>query len=92
MDQSKIIDTFDTYHPPCLPKEDECYVLMDSLEISLFDKTDTCYAYGYDVPMDETCENDYATLFMIIHSILINLMIILYFFLLLIYIIMRSVA
>ena len=44
-----------------LPKEDECYVPMDSLEISLFDKTDTCYAYGYDVPMNETCENDYAT-------------------------------
>ena len=48
--------------PPCLPKEDECYVPMDSLEISLFDKTDTCYAYGYDVPMNETCENDYATI------------------------------
>ena len=44
--------------PPCLPKEDECYVPMDSLEISFFDKTDTCYAYGYDVSMNETFEND----------------------------------
>ena len=39
---------------------DECYVPMDSLEISLFYKTDACYAYGYDVPINETCENDYA--------------------------------
>ena len=72
--------------PPCLPKEDECYVPMDSLEISLFDKTDTCCAYGYDVPMNETCENNYATV------IFINLMIIRYFFLILICMIMRSVA
>ncbi|KAK1667052.1 hypothetical protein QYE76_055211, partial [Lolium multiflorum] len=32
--------------PPCLPKEVECYVPVDSLEI---------------VPMSNTCENDYAT-------------------------------
>ena len=46
--------------PPCVSKEHERYVPMDYLEISLFDKTDTCYAYGYDVPMNETCETDYA--------------------------------
>ena len=33
-------------YPPCLSKEDECYVPMDSIEIS---------------PMNETCVNDYAT-------------------------------
>jgi hypothetical protein len=32
--------------PPCLPKEDECYVPVDSLEI---------------FPMSKTCENNYAT-------------------------------
>ena len=32
--------------PPCLPKEDECYVPVDSLEIFL---------------MSKTCENNYAT-------------------------------
>ena len=31
--------------PPCLPKEDECYVPVDSLEI---------------FPMSKTCENNYA--------------------------------
>jgi hypothetical protein len=34
-------------HPPCLPKEDECYIdnwddSIDSFEISLFDEIDTC--------------------------------------------------
>ena len=53
--------------PPCLPKEDECYVPVDSLEI---------------FPMSKTCENNYATvIYMIIHAILINLMIILYLWL-----------
>ena len=56
---SSTLTLFD--YPPCLPKEDECYVPMDSLQISLFDKTDACYAYGHDVPMNETCGNNYAT-------------------------------
>ena len=34
--------------PPCLPKEDECYIdncdgPIDSFEICLFDEIDTCY-------------------------------------------------
>jgi hypothetical protein len=34
--------------PPCLPKEDDCYIdncddPIDSFEISLFDEIDTCY-------------------------------------------------
>ena len=33
------------YCPPCLPKEDECYVLVDSFEIST---------------MGKTCDNNYA--------------------------------
>ena len=37
--------------PPCLPKEDECYVPMDSLEISLFEEIDACYTYDHDSPI-----------------------------------------
>src|SRR3954470_23220170 len=48
--------------PPCLPKEDECYIdcydPMDSFEISLFDEIDAC---GHDGPMNETCKDDFAT-------------------------------
>src|SRR3954466_61897 len=47
--------------PPCLPKEDECYIEcydpMDSFEISLFDEIDAC---GHDVPMNDTCKGDFA--------------------------------
>ena len=35
--------------PSCLPKDDcydDCYDPIDSLEISLFDELDACYAYG----------------------------------------------
>ena len=38
-------------YPPCLPKEDECYVPMDSLEISLFEEIDACYTYDHDSPI-----------------------------------------
>ena len=37
--------------PPCLPKEDECYVPMDSLEIPLFEEIDACYTYNHDSPI-----------------------------------------
>ena len=41
--------------PPCLPKEDECYIYyydpMDSFEISVFDEI---YACGHDAPMNDT--------------------------------------
>src|ERR1043165_6738074 len=41
--------------PPCLPKEDECYIdcynPIESFEISLFDEIDAC---GHDAPMNET--------------------------------------
>ena len=52
--------------PPCLPKEDECYIdkcddPIDSFEISLFDEIDTCYNCDLDTTMNETCENDFAT-------------------------------
>ena len=52
--------------PPCLPKEDECYIdecddPIDSFEIFLFDEIDTCYTCDDDVFMNETCENDFAT-------------------------------
>ena len=52
--------------PPCLPKEDECYIdecddPIDSFEISLSDEIDACYTCDHDVPMNETCENDFAT-------------------------------
>ena len=50
--------------PPCLPKEDECYVPVDSLE--LFPKL---------------VKMIMLLLFMTIHAILINLMLILYLFL-----------
>ena len=39
-------------YPPCLPKKDECYVPMDSLGISLFDKTDACYTYDHGSPIE----------------------------------------
>ena len=61
--------------PPCLPKEDECYVPVDSLKI---------------FSMSKTCENNYATV--IIHAILINLMIILYFCLILKCMVLKSFA
>ena len=40
-------------YPSCLPKKDECYidecyVPMDSLGISVFDKTDACYTYDHN--------------------------------------------
>src|ERR1043165_4718548 len=48
--------------PPCLTKEDECYIdcydPMDSFEISLFDEIDAC---GHDALMNETCKDDFAT-------------------------------
>src|SRR3954463_6449306 len=48
--------------PPCLPKEDECYIdcydPMDSLEISLFDEIDACSHYA---PMNEICKDDFTT-------------------------------
>ena len=49
--------------PPCLPKENECYIdecydPMDSFEIFLFDEVDAC---GHDAPMNETCKDDFAT-------------------------------
>jgi hypothetical protein len=52
--------------PPCLPKEDECYIdncddPIDSFEISLFDEIDTCYTCDLDTSMNETFENDDAT-------------------------------
>ena len=37
--------------PPCLPKEDECYVPMDSLQISLLEEIDACYTYDHDSPI-----------------------------------------
>ena len=37
-------------YPPCLPKEDECYVALGSLEISLFEESDACYTYDHDSP------------------------------------------
>src|SRR5664279_482493 len=46
--------------PPCLPKEDECYDLMDSFEISLFDEPDAYYTYGHDAPMNDTHGDDFA--------------------------------
>src|SRR5664279_1540525 len=47
--------------PPCLPKEDECYDPMDSFEISRFDELDACYTYGHDAPMNDTCDDAFAT-------------------------------
>ena len=51
--------------PPCLPKEDECYIdcydPIESFEISLFDEIDACYTCGHDAPMNETCKDDFAT-------------------------------
>ena len=43
--------TLYNYYPPCLPKEDECYVPMDSIEISLFEEIDACYTYDHDSPI-----------------------------------------
>jgi hypothetical protein len=52
-------------HPPCLPKEDECYIdncddPIDSFEISLFDEIHTCYTCDLDTTLNETFENDDA--------------------------------
>ena len=52
--------------PPCLPKEDECYIdecddPIDSFEISLFDEIAACDTCAHDTIMNETCENDVAT-------------------------------
>jgi hypothetical protein len=53
--------------PPCLPKDDECYIdncgdPIDSFEISLFDEIDTCYTCDLDTTMNETFENYIATI------------------------------
>ena len=37
--------------PPCLSKEDKCYIPMNSLEISLFQEIDACYTYDHDSPI-----------------------------------------
>ena len=45
--------------PSFLPKDecyDDCYDLVDSLEISLFD--DACYACGQDANMNYSCEDE----------------------------------
>jgi hypothetical protein len=52
--------------PPCLPKEDGCYIdncddPIDSFEISLFDEIYTCYTCDLDTTMNETFESDVAT-------------------------------
>ena len=89
--------------PLCLPKEDRCYIddcydPTDSFEISLFDKFDACCTYGYDAPMEQhprhnknknKLPNTFLLLFMI-YSMVINLMILLYQCLLLIFMVMRS--
>ena len=41
--------------PSCLPKDecyDNCYDPLDSIEISLFDELDACYACGHDANMN----------------------------------------
>ena len=52
--------------PPCLPKEDECYIdkcddPTNSFQISLFDEIVACDTCAHDTTMNETCENDFAT-------------------------------
>jgi hypothetical protein len=83
--------------PPCLPKEDECYIdecddPIDSFEISLFDEIAACDTCAHDTTMNETCEMTLLLLFMIIHATLIDPMIILYLFQLLICMMMRKFA
>ena len=51
--------------PPCLPKEDECYIdecydPMDSFETSLFDEVDTFYTCGEDATMDDAYGDELA--------------------------------
>ena len=52
MEQSKIIDTLETYQLPKDECYDDCYDPLDSFEISLFDELDACYACGHDVNMN----------------------------------------
>ena len=60
---------------------------MDSFEISLFDEIDAC---DHDAPMNDSCKDEFATVIYDKLDIWINLMITLYFFLLWIFMIMRS--
>ena len=60
--------------PPCLPKEDDCYIdecydPMDSFEISLFDEVDAFYTCGHDATMDDACEDELAIVPYVKHEI-----------------------
>ena len=59
--------------PPCLPKEDECYIdcddPMDSFEISLFDEVDAFYTYGHDATTDDAYKDELAIVHCVKHEI-----------------------
>src|SRR3954470_19178292 len=60
--------------PPCLPKEDECYIdecydLMNSFEISRFDEVDAFYTSGHDATMDDAYRDELAIVPYIKHEI-----------------------
>ena len=65
---NSLTHTFHTLfdYPPCLPKEDKCHIdecddPIESFEISLFDEIAACDTCDHDASMNETCENDVAT-------------------------------
>src|SRR3954463_8850086 len=60
--------------PPCLPKEDECYIdecydPMDSFEISLFDEANGSYTFGHDATMDDAYGDELAIVTYVKHEI-----------------------
>lgn len=63
---------------PCLPSNQsnsltltlyECYDLMDSFEISLFDEVDAFYTCGHDATMDDAYGDELVTILYVKHEI-----------------------
>src|SRR3989337_3132474 len=54
--------------PSCLPKDD-CYDPYDSLEISLFDEIDACYACGHDANLNDAYGDELAIVPYVKHEI-----------------------